>query len=370
MFLILPLIAYAVFGWFLYRGFSKAVRLSDESPLPPVSVLLPFRNEARGLKATVTSVLDALGSGDELIVINDGSEDNSLEIAQSISDSRLVVLSSNQSGKKAALRQGIDRAKHEVILTVDADIRPQSHWPALMLQPFSNAHIQMVCGSVHVPFEKVGSRAMWEAIDVLSLVGSGRALTRQGWAVMCNGANLAFRKSAFIEVGGYLGNENRSSGDDVFLLQSMIEKYPNGVIPIPEKALGGVETTPQISWSALVRQRIRWAGKSGGYKDTKAIFTTYFIGFANVLVPAGIISAILLPSILKWVVIYWAGKAVIDSLLVASYNRGYDRNIPDSAIVLLSVIYPLYTSLIAILVPFVKVKWKGRYLDLPADRES
>lgn len=370
MLLILPILAYGLFTWFLYRGFAKPVILKDESTLPPVSVLLPFRNEEPILKQTISAILHALGSGGELIVIDDASDDDSLSIVQNIADSRLSVLSSKGVGKKAALTTGIAAAKHDVILTVDADITPQSHWPALMLQPFSNSHIQMVCGSLHVAFSGVGTRSMWEAIDVLSLVGSGRALTRQGWAVMCNGANLAFRKSAFHEVGGYAGNSEKASGDDVFLLQAMMQKYPGGVIPVPEKALGGVETSAQNSWKALLNQRIRWAGKSSGYKDQKAILTTLFIGLTNLLVPAGLISALILPSILMWVIIYWASKVVFDSLLVAAYSRGYQRNIPDAAIVILSIFYPLYTSAIALMIPFVKVKWKGRQLDLPAVKES
>lgn len=344
--------------------------LKDESPLPPVSVILPFRNEATGIVETIKAVLEALGAGGELIVVDDHSEDEGRALVEGIEDPRIRLLSSPKEGKKAALAHGIENAKFDVILTIDADIRPQPHWPALMLQPFSNEHIHMVCGSVHVAFDKLGSRGMWEAIDVLSLVGSGRALTRQKWAVMCNGANLAFRKSSFEQVGGYSGHEKFPSGDDVFLLHSMMERYPLGVIPVPELALGGVETAPQESWKELVVQRLRWAGKSKGYKDSKALFTTAFIGLSNLVIVAGLISALFYPSILDWTLIYWAGKVVIDTLLVAQFSEGYQRQIPHSAIVVQSIFYPVYTSLIALLIPLVKVKWKGRQLDLPADRES
>ncbi len=333
-------------------------------------VVLPFRNEATHLADTIRRILETLRDNDELLLIDDNSEDSSLLIAQSNADHRTQILSSEKSGKKAALTLGIEYASNEVIITVDADIRPQSHWPALMIQPFTNPEIQMVCGAVHTIVNKRKRSSTYEAVDVLSLVGSARALVSQNWAVMCNGANLAFRKSAFQAVGGYVENENHSSGDDVFLLHAIMKAYPNGVIPCPEYAYGGVLTHAESGWMDLIVQRIRWAGKSKGYKDPKAIFTTYFIGAMNLAVPFLFLLWIVFPELAPYVLIYWIGKALFDTALVQTYNSKYKRKLPLLAIFLQSFLYPWYLTLIALLTPFIHVRWKGRHLDSRFESDS
>lgn len=362
MILLILLAIYLGFAIFLWKGFKRHIAFDLNRELPSVSVLIPFRNEEAVLEDTVKAVLETLKASDQLILLDDQSVDESLSIALKIAseDDRVLVLNGTGSGKKAALEQGIAAAMHDVILTVDADVIPQSHWPAVVLEPFTYDHIQMVCGSVHIRWEESTNHAMWEAIDFLSLVGSGRALTLQHWPVMCNGANLAFRRSSFYEVGGYNSHKNIASGDDVFLLHEMMKAYPNGVVASPSMAHGGVETYAQKGLSGFFKQRVRWSGKSIKYQSPQAIFTALLVGAVCLAITVGVLLAFWFPWMWLPVLELWVGKAAADVFLLHAFNKAYRRKLPVWGMIIQSLAYPFYTTLIAAMAPFVKFKWKGR----------
>ncbi|KAB2814089.1 glycosyltransferase [Phaeocystidibacter luteus] len=364
----IPLLGYAVFARFLANGFRKEISVDAETPLSPISVILPFRNEAKVLSSCTSAILDALGSTDQLVMVDDSSTDESLTMARELAgkDARVTVLQADGEGKKAALEVGIAAAQNDIIFTVDADVYPQSHWPAVMLQAFTEPDIHMVCGNVHIKQTESSISTLWEAIDFMSLVGSGRALTAQGWAVMCNGANLAFRKSSFERVGGYTKHKQIPSGDDVFLMHEMMHAFPGGVVPASDLAYGGVETLPQKGFYKLFQQRIRWAGKGVSYTDKHAIFVTWLIGGLSLITTIlGVLTIFWVDALVSWLIL-WVGKAAIDTVLLSTYNRGYKRQIPLWAISIQALLYPYYTTLIAVLAPFVKFSWKGRYLSRSA----
>src|SRR5690606_11701449 len=98
----------------------------------------------------------------------------------------------------------------------------------------------------------------------------------RGQALLCSGANLAYRKSAFEGVEGYSGNENYASGDDEFLLKKVIQEYGKNAVHY----LHGVEvlvmTKPLKSWDELVWQRVRWASKWRAHQSPIHGFTAFF----------------------------------------------------------------------------------------------
>ena len=84
---------------------------------------------------------------------------------------------------------------------------------------------------------------------------------------MANGANLAFSKEAFEAVGGYEGTTHLATGDDYLLVHKLQTAFPGAVKYLKSrKAL--VSTAPQPDMLSFFQQRIRWASKSGKYKDS------------------------------------------------------------------------------------------------------
>ncbi len=360
MLLLLLLLSYTAFIGFLFRGFSKSNQPEKEGSRSLVTVIVPFRNEANTLGKTIPVFLARLGPWDELILVDDHSSDGSYEIASEFEDVRIKLLNSEGQGKKAALAMGVSNAHHTIILTADADVYPQEDWLDVMLRPFLDEAVHMVCGSVHVRTD--GSfRSELERIDVLSLVGSAHAFTNFGWMVMCNGANLAFRKSTFNEVGGYQVGGKYITGDDVFLMHRIAEQCTTrAVVMAGLKRRGGVETPAQPSITSLWNQRVRWASKASGYQSGAAKFVAFFVFGSASAVPALLGLSYWMPSFLFFALAYWFGKALLDILILRHFSQEYKQPVKLIPLIFISLMQPFYTAAIGLASQFTSYTWKGR----------
>jgi glycosyltransferase involved in cell wall biosynthesis len=86
-----------------------------------VSVVIPAYNATHFVREAIDSVLGQSHSGLELIVVDDGSTDGTLEVARSVRDARLIILSGPNQGVAAARNKGLDRASGHVVAFLDAD---------------------------------------------------------------------------------------------------------------------------------------------------------------------------------------------------------------------------------------------------------
>ena len=102
---------------------------------------------------------------------------------------------------------------------------------------------------------------------------------------MCNGANLAYTKKAFEEVGGFTGIDNIASGDDMLLMHKIYKRYPDKVMFLKSKA-AIVQTQPVNSISEFFNQRIRWASKADKYDDKRIFAVLLLVYLVNVLLLA------------------------------------------------------------------------------------
>ncbi len=88
---------------------------------PKVSVIMPVYNTEKYVKEAIQSILDQTLTDLELIVINDGSTDNSLHLIKTIPDARIRVLSQENAGQGAARNLGLQHARGEYIYFMDSD---------------------------------------------------------------------------------------------------------------------------------------------------------------------------------------------------------------------------------------------------------
>ena len=86
-----------------------------------ISILLPVYNSELFIKKTIDSVLNNTHKAFELIIINDGSEDNSLDIIKSYVDPRIKLYNKSNSGLIETLNYGIRKCKNEIIMRIDSD---------------------------------------------------------------------------------------------------------------------------------------------------------------------------------------------------------------------------------------------------------
>ncbi len=251
-------------------------RLPDGfSPKTTVSVIIPARNEAANIAGCIRSVLsqDYPQHLLETILVDDHSEDDTSTIAQREGGKRLRIISlkdfieggSVNSFKKKALATGIAQSSGELIVTMDADCIAPPLWLKNITALYEKRHSAMIIGPV--AFTNDGSLLQaFQSLDFTMMQGITAAAHRLKLGGMANGANLAFSRAAFEAVGGYRDTEHLASGDDYLLLQKMSQHFPERIHYLKVKD-AIVATSPQLTWSTFLNQRVRWASKSGKYPD-------------------------------------------------------------------------------------------------------
>lgn len=278
----------------------------------PVSVIVPCRNEALNIETCIRALLaqDYPTHLLEIIIVDDHSTDNTVEIAQTCSGQslRVIHLSNNISsvqGKKAAISKGVSVSSGTIILTTDADCTPPVSWVSTMTACQKEKDAVFVSGPVmfrgtNKPLD------LFQTLDFLSLQGITAASVSAGFHGMSNGANMGFTREAFDAVEGFKGIDHIASGDDMLLMQKIQQRFP-GRIAYCRSQAAIVNTRPEPTLKAFLRQRIRWASKATHYHDKRilpvlllvylhnisflAMLTAGIFGYTSALVTAGALLA-------------------------------------------------------------------------------
>jgi dolichol-phosphate hexosyltransferase len=127
---------------------SRVVRIRETTPIK-LSIVMPVYNEGRTIAYALTQVLNELYPCPiELIVINDGSEDNTAEVLESIDDPRVVVATHPKNrGKGAALMTGFAMATGTHAVPFDADLEYGPRDLVSLLEPVLKGRSEVVYGS-------------------------------------------------------------------------------------------------------------------------------------------------------------------------------------------------------------------------------
>ena len=320
-----------------------------------VSVIVPFRNETKNLPYLVESLKKQDYPNFEVILVNDHSDDN-FNLVDLPSNFILLDLPKDKTGKKSAINHGINHSKGEIILTTDADCIVESKWISTMTSQFQNEKIKLVLGGVR--FNK--SKSFFERlqqIEFAPVIGIGAALSQLGKPIMCNGANLAYRKSVFTEVNGYYDNLNIPTGDDEFLLFKVINKYPNGIIYCKSKnAL--VTTAASTTLQTFISQRRRWASKWKANKGLLKPALALLVFLSSLAMVAGFYLA--LSNTDPFLFSFLLVKILIDGIFIFSVLKSMERSFNPIVFLLTQLVYPFYVLIVGIAANFGTYKWKGR----------
>jgi glycosyltransferase involved in cell wall biosynthesis len=141
---------------------------------PCLSVVMPCYNEADTLAAAIERVLQSPFPR-EVIVVDDGSTDGSLEIARKIDDDRVVVVAHDRNqGKGAALRTGFTRATSPFVIIQDADFEYDPDDYGRLLEPLLDGRADVVYGSRFMGGEPHRVLHFWHSVGnkVLTLLSN------------------------------------------------------------------------------------------------------------------------------------------------------------------------------------------------------
>lgn len=368
--LLLPyvlLITAFIFGW------RKNTRPSAASPekirKPFVSVVVAFRNEENNLPALLKHIQAQNYPSHlfEVLLCDDFSEDQSAFICQTFTrknkNFRLIsLMADGQHGKKAALKRGIEQAAGDIIITTDADCSMGSKWLESIVHPFIYSNIEFLAGPVKIitdPKNKLFSGM--QALEFMSLTGASAGAAGITHPIMCNGANLAFRKKGWAELIHDVSGKKLASGDDVFLLHAFQKKYPGKIIFLKDrKAI--VSTRAANSLKMFFSQRMRWAGKSTGYSDIFTLFTGFVVAALNIFLVVSLLAALFNPFLLLPLAAMWLAKIVVDFILLFRVAGFLKQKKLLFLYLPLALLYPIYVSTTIFLAIFAGNAWKSRKL--------
>jgi biofilm PGA synthesis N-glycosyltransferase PgaC len=230
----------------------KASRRPPTSHLDvAISVIVPAYNEGVVVGTCVDSIL-ALGHPRlEMVLVDDGSSDDTLEVLRTYEHlDNVTVLSQTNSGKAAALNHGIAYAHGEVMIFVDADgIFTEGTIPEL-LEPFRDPRVAAVCGNDQpVNLGHVQTRLLALLTHCTALVR--RSLAALGVLTIVSGNCGAFRGEVVRDLGGF----SEGLGEDLELTWR-VHRAGHRVAFAPS-AIVYAEVPSRLD--ALWKQRVRWA---------------------------------------------------------------------------------------------------------------
>ncbi len=359
------LIAAISFGWWRLKGFNKTLK----SPEVKISIVVAARNEASNIENLLEILLRQDYPSDlfEIIIVDDQSDDHTARlveemIARNAGIQNLKLVSpgvKDGSGKKAAIGQGIKVSGGELIVITDADCTPVVSWISALAAYYSVYKPQMILGPVRMTaggsfFGKL------QSLEFTSLISSAAGSCNAGFPLLANGANIAFTRNAYETCGGFTGNIQYSSGDDMFMMLSIKKNFGASAIRFLRSEKAIVDTPSTQGFKPFIHQRIRWVSKSRGYSDPLLIAASLLVFMVNTWLIVTAFSAIVFSGFLNLFLVFYAGKLIIDLPLVISYNRFQKTSALIWLFPLMELLNALYTLIIGIAGNTGRYEWKGR----------
>ena len=273
---------------FLERRFTRTKPASlDTSKLPRVAIIVPCLNEENALAASLKSLLALDYPSDKLsvIVVDDGSTDSTMSIAESFaSDPRISVLRKENGGKHSAMNHGLAHTDAELIGCLDADSVVASDALMKIAPIFADERVAAVTPGIHVKTPETLLQHMQHVEYRLSLFNRF-ILAALGAVFITPGPFSIFRTSVIRELGGWRYAHSTEDMEMALRIQEaghMIGNAPNAV----------VHTATPRNLRGLFRQRVRWTyGWLRNAVDYKHMFGNIRYGNLGIIIlPFAIIS--------------------------------------------------------------------------------
>ena len=261
-----------------------------KKPTTFLSIIIPARNEEQYIENCLQSILQNNYPTHlmEIIVVDDHSEDDTANIVKKYISQNVQLISLSEyvtakinSYKKKAIEVAVAQATGTLIITTDADCIVPPKWLQTIAAFYEEKNPAFIAAPVAIDcgwnFIQI-----FQSLDFMTLQGITAAVVNKKQMTMCNGANMAYERAAFYEVGGFAGIDNIASGDDMLLMHKIYQKYPDRVLFLKSKH-AIVKTAAVQTIKEFFNQRIRWASKAEKYDDKRILPVLVLVYFFNVL---------------------------------------------------------------------------------------
>jgi cellulose synthase/poly-beta-1,6-N-acetylglucosamine synthase-like glycosyltransferase len=345
---------------FLLALSKKEKKHKHIASFPNVSVVVAARNEEGNIERCLRSILQVDYPADklEVVVADDGSTDRTPEIISKIKQEhnnlkviRIESQINNLKGKANALAQAIAQTNGEFIFLTDADCEVPRTWIKGMLRHFDEK-TGVASGVTIIETGKIFYGM--QSLDWAFLLSVAAAVGRLFKPVACIGNNMAFRKEAYIECGGYQ-NLKFSITEDFALFKAITENGKWGyAFPVDLETL--VISKPVKTLKELYHQKKRWGtgGLDTGLLGIAIMSGGFIFHLLLILSPLLIekISSLLISLVLKF---------FIDGAFLFKTLRKFKK----TSLLKYLPFFELYYIIYVVVLPFVvffggKTVWKDR----------
>lgn len=219
--------------------------------LGPVTVIVPAYNEAANIADTVRSLIGNDYPQVEVIVVDDGSTDETAEIVQRLRLRGVRLIRQPNTGKPAALNNGIHHARTDIVILVDGDTVFERDAIGRLLQPFLDPDVGAVSGNTKVA-NRDGVLGRWQHLEYVMGFNLDRRMFEIGECMpTVPGAIGAFRRQALVDVGGV---PDLTLAEDTDLTMALIRA--GWRVVYEQSAVAWTEAPATLH--QLWRQRYRW----------------------------------------------------------------------------------------------------------------
>jgi cellulose synthase/poly-beta-1,6-N-acetylglucosamine synthase-like glycosyltransferase len=337
----LLLLYYSCFLSGILRGINSLIAESlkvHDNVLPEeyISIIIPFRNESQNILESLSSIEKQEYPKDkfEVIYVNDFSNDESLDLLYKTKKSiNIKIISvpndySKYQHKKRAIRYGIEKSRGSIIVTTDADCIHGTKWLRTLAGQFDDG-----TGFVSGPVEFIEESTLFTRMQKLEFAGlvlTGAGLIGIKKPIICNAANIAYRKTAFVQVSGFTYKHSLSSGDDELLMQK-IKKETGYKIKFSMNKEAVVKTSANRSLNQFYQQRKRWASKGLFYSNHLLILKLIMIFLFYLSFPLQLVLGIFYnPLFLISMLLCFSVKSMMEYLILKTgadnlFNRSILR---------------------------------------------
>ncbi|WP_299227185.1 glycosyltransferase [uncultured Psychroserpens sp.] len=269
-----------LFYSFIFSNFSRYRLSRPNSKKISVSVIICAKNEANNLNAFLPSIIAQKYPDFEIVLINDNSNDNTLEVMKSFAEKHPNIkivdvkpIETFWGNKKYALTLGIKAASNAFLLFTDADCKPVSkNWIYEMSSRFSNEK-SIVIG--YGAYNKVKGSFLNKLIRYETFLTAIQYLSyaKLGQPYMAVGRNLAYRKELFFKANGFMKHMHIKSGDDDLFINQIANKS-NTTICVTKDSF--TESIPKQSFKEWSLQKRRHISTAHHYKFQHQFFLGLF----------------------------------------------------------------------------------------------
>lgn len=228
----------------------KEKKFYTDDELPLVSVIIPAYNEEKTIAKTIKSILKSEYPSFEVLVVDDGSKDNTWKIMQEFKGKNVRIFNKENGGKGTALNLGIKKARGEIIFSMDADTFVDPKSMKNMVRYFKNEKIMSVTPAMMIDKPKSLLQRVQYIEYVLGLF-LRKAFASLDAIYVAPGAFSAYRKSFFDKYGGY--DEGNITEDLELALRIQSKGYCTENCPDAP-----VYTIAPSKFGELLIQRRRW----------------------------------------------------------------------------------------------------------------